>query len=237
MTATVFPAFVAFVAMCLVGVVVRWLPRRQATGVAVVLVAWLLYVGTLGWSGVLARTSRPPGIVFLVVPIVLALFAIVRSAWAARIAERIPLWELLAFQTFRVGVELFLYRLWLEARLRPDADVRRRERRHPDRASAPVVAWAATRGRIGLRVALAWNVLGLLVLANVIVRSALTAPGPLHLLAADHVNRAIGTFPYTYIAGFLAPLAIALHVLALRSIARRLRDGSRAGGASLAVGS
>ena len=66
------------------------------------------------------------------------------------------------------------------------------------------------------------RVVGLIALANVIVRSALTSPGPLHLLDAEVVNRAIGTFPYTFIAGFLAPLAVTLHVLALRSISARL---------------
>ena len=70
------------------------------------------------------------------------------------------------------------------------------------------MAWLSTRGRGGLYAALAWNVIGLLALANVVVRSALTSPGPLHLLDTEVVNRAIGTFPYTLIAGFLAPLAV-----------------------------
>jgi len=74
----------------------------------------------------------------------------------------------------------------------------------------------------GLRLALAWTVLGLLALANVAVRSALTAPGPLNLIHAEVPNLALGTFPFMFIPGFFAPLAVVLHVLAIRSLRVRL---------------
>jgi hypothetical protein len=85
-------------------------------------------------------------------------------------------------------------------------------------ASAPVIAWLSTRGRRGLRIALAWNALGLLALTNVVVRAVLTAPGPLNLLHTEVPNRMMGTFPFLLIPGFFVPLAVVLHVLAIRAI-------------------
>ena len=85
-------------------------------------------------------------------------------------------------------------------------------------ASAPVIAWLSMRGRWGQRLALLWNVLGLLSLANVLIRAVLTAPGPLNLIHAEVPNRMIGTFPFMFIPGFFVPLAVALRVLAIRSI-------------------
>jgi len=38
----------------------------------------------------------------------------------------------------------------------------------------------------------------------------------------------MGMFPYTFIPGFLAPLAVTLHVLAIRAIATLLRDARSA---------
>jgi hypothetical protein len=73
-----------------------------------------------------------------------------------------------------------------------------------------------------MRLAFIWNALGLVSLANVVIRSALTARGPLHILHSEVPNLAIGTFPYTFIPGFLAPLAVVLHVFAIRSLRRRL---------------
>jgi hypothetical protein len=40
----------------------------------------------------------------------------------------------------------------------------------------------------------------------------------LNFIHGDVPNLAIGTFPYTFIAGFLAPLALLLHVLSIRHL-------------------
>lgn len=66
--------------------------------------------------------------------------------------------------------------------------------------------------------------IGLLSLANVAVRSVLTAPGPLNLVHTEVPNLAFGNFPFGLIPGFMAPLALALHVLALRAPRPTTRD-------------
>lgn len=224
MTATAFLGFLAATAAAVMVLAARWLPRRTAAGVLAGLPAWLLYVGALGWLGILRNTAlRPPGIAFILVPVVLfiVLYA-VRSSSGARVAMTVPLWALLGLQGYRVGVELFLHQLWLQGLV---PRILTFEGANVDiliGASAPVAAWLSTRGLPGMRVALAWSVLGLLALANVVVRSALTAPGPLNLIHAEVPNLALGTFPFMFIPGFFAPLAVVLHVLAIRVLRRRL---------------
>jgi hypothetical protein len=71
---------------------------------------------------------------------------------------------------------------------------------------------------LGLRLALAWNVLGLLSLANVVTRAVVTTPGPFNLIHAEVPNLMFGTFPYMFIPGFFVPLAVVLHVMAIRAI-------------------
>ena len=73
------------------------------------------------------------------------------------------------------------------------------------------------------RLALLWNVLGLLALANIVTRAVLTASGPLNLIHAEVPNRMIGTFPFMFIPWFFVPLAVVLHVLAIRSITSHTR--------------
>ena len=224
MTAALFLVFVVGVALAVIAAAAWRLPRRTTAGVAVGLMLWLGYVGVLSWSGVIADVARrPPAILAVAGPeIVSIVLAVARSRAAGRIAVAVPLELLIGFESFRIGVELFLHRLWAEGLL---PRMLTYEGANVDiwiGASAPVAAWIATRGRGGLYAALAWNVAGLIALADIIVRSALTAPGPLRMLDAEVANRAIGTFPYTLIAGFLAPLAVTLHVLALRAVAARL---------------
>ena len=90
-------------------------------------------------------------------------------------------------------------------------------------ATVPLAVWLSTCGRPGRRLAFFWNVLGLLALANVVVRAVGTAPGPLHVIHAEVPDLMIGTFPYMYIPGFFVPLAVMLHVLAILYVAQRTR--------------
>jgi hypothetical protein len=227
MTATLFLGFVAMMAAVVVTLLARYLNRRAAFRVLAGLSVWFIYVGLLGYFGVVKNTAmRPPGIAFVVVPVlVFLIFFIVRSSASARVALAFPLWIILGTQCFRIGVELFIHQLWI-AGLVPK--MLTFEGANVDiyvGASAPLIAWLSTRGRLGIRLALAWNVMGLLALTNVVTRAVLTSPGPFNLIHAEVPNLMFGTFPFMYIPGFFVPLAVVLHVLAIRAIRSRLRTG------------
>ena len=206
----------------------RSLPERPiAFGVLAALCAWFIYVGVLGYLGVIANTAMfPTGIALIFVPVVafLVLFILrVGSSAGARMALVFPLWVLIGTQAFRVGVELFIHQLWVDGLLPKMLTFAGANVDIYIGASAPVIAWLSMRGGWGQRLALLWNLLGLLSLANVVTRAVLTAPGPLNLIHAEVPNRMIGTFPFMFIPGFFVPLAVVLHVLAIRSITSHAR--------------
>jgi len=231
MTAILFIGFVAIMVALVVATIARYLGGRAAWWVLAGLLVWLTYAGLLGYVGVLRNvTAHPPGIVFLVVPVLLFLLAflalVVLSAASVRVALAFPLWILLAAQSFRIFVELFLHQLSSDGLV---PKILTFEGANVDiyvAASAALIAWLSTRGRWGLRIALAWNVLGLLALANVVTRAVLTAPGPLNLIHTEVPNRLMGTFPFLFIPGLFVPLAVVLHLLALRAIFTGLRSPS-----------
>jgi hypothetical protein len=228
-TAELFLAFVGVTAASVVVIAWRFLPRRIATVMTIGLPVWLLFVGALSWFGVFQPSaSRPPGTLLLFVPIILYIaFGVVRSRASLAAATAIPLSLLQGLQLFRVGVELLLHRLY-EIGLAPR--MLTYEGANIDiyiALSAPLAALIAVSGRRGLRLALVWNVVGILALANVIVRSVLTAPGPLNLLASDVPNTFVSTFPYSLLPGLFPPLALTLHILSIRAIRNRLRGDAR----------
>jgi heme/copper-type cytochrome/quinol oxidase subunit 4 len=223
MTAQLFLVYLAFVVAVVIGISAAYLPRRTTFAIIMGLAIWLVYVGLLSFLGYMRDPSlRPPGIVWVVGPVVLfVVFLVGASNIGARVAAAIPLWLILGFESFRIGVEFLVHRLWVDG-LAPK--LLTYEGGNVDMVfglSAPIIAWIATTGRLGLRLAMGWNVLGLLSLANVAASSVLT--GPLKLISTEVPNVAMGLFPYTFIPGFLAPLAVTLHVLAIRPIAARLR--------------
>ncbi len=227
MTATLFLGFVAMMAAIVVRLVARYLNGRTAFRVLAGLSAWFIYAGLMGYFGVLKNTAmRPPGTAFLLVPVLFFLFLfIVRFSANARIILAFPLWIILGAQCFRVGVELFLHQLWIGGLVPKMLTFEGANVDIYIGASAPVIAWLSTRGRLGLKLALAWNVLGLLALTNVVTRAVLTSPGPFNVIHAEVPNRMFGTFPFMFIPGFFVPLAVTLHVLAIRAIRSQLRTG------------
>ena len=82
--------------------------------------------------------------------------------------------------------------------------------------SAPLVALAIWKGWLPRRAVVCWNVLGLLVLSNTIFTTISSTPGPLHLNWPGLPFTAFATWPFVLIPGFLAPLAILLHLFSIR---------------------
>jgi hypothetical protein len=226
MTTILFLAFVVLMATFAVALIAHYLNGRTAFSVLAGLLVWFVYAGLMGYLGIVRNTAiRPPGVAFIVVPVVaFLLFFIVRLSSNARVTMVFPLWIVLGTQSFRIGVELFLHQLWIDGLVPKMLTFNGANVDIYIGASAPLVAWLSTRGRMGMKLALAWNVLGLLALANVVTRAVLTAPGPLNLIHSEVPNLMIGTFPFLFIPGFFVPLAVALHVLAIQGIISRLRN-------------
>jgi hypothetical protein len=226
--ASCFLAYVGLVAAVLAVVLLRYLPLSRALPGVAVLAVWLGYAGAMGYSGIVADPTRTPPGVFLLLAPVLAFLAIGlrRSKVGGQLAVSLPLGLIFGLQTFRIGVELTLSSLH-DAGLAPrlltlaggNVEIL-------VALSAPLIAMIATRGLAGRRLALAWNVVGLLSLLNVAARAMLTAPGPLNPIHAELPNVAMGMFPFTFIPGFMAPLAMALHVLAFRALRAASTDNA-----------
>jgi hypothetical protein len=102
MTSTLFLGFVAVMTIFVVALIDRYINRRVALRVLAGLGLWFIYAGLMGHFGILGNTEmRPPGITFIVVPVLLFLFVfVVRSSATAPAALAFPLWLILGTQCF-----------------------------------------------------------------------------------------------------------------------------------------
>jgi hypothetical protein len=189
------------------------------------LVAWFLLALWLGLRGSLGGGGPPLGL-GLAIAIPLVAFAIDRRLGA-------PLFEglrqldpstAIALQTFRVGGVFFLV-AWMGGTL-PGAfalpaglgDV-------AIGATAPFVAAAVARRRPGHRaLAYAWNLAGLVDLVSAVSLGVTHARSPLGVLAGPVTTDALARYPFSLIPTFFVPLAIMLHVTALRGLGQRPKD-------------
>jgi hypothetical protein len=79
---------------------------------------------------------------------------------------------------------------------------------------------------------IAWNVLCLLLLANVVVIAILSAPFAFQKFGFEQPNIAIFYFPFIWLPGFIVPVALFTHLVALRrliSVKRLVGDNTSKG--------
>jgi len=182
------------------------------------LASWLTFTGGVGVASSVFHVALPvPLLALLAGPSFTLALAVALSPLGRGLALQVPMWALMGLQTFRLGIELSLYPLAKQGLIPEVATFLGGNIDILFGLTAPVMAWLAVRGRAGPAVILTWNVLGILSVCNAGARSALTAPGALHLIHTAVANQAMGLFPYTFIPAFLAPLALMLHIVAIRA--------------------
>lgn len=224
MLGSVFLAYVVLVAVVVAAVLRRHLPRRAAWMGLAWLLVWFAYAGAIGYSGILRDPSlRPPGIAILVGPILISVVGWIGvGSFGRLLVSHIPLGVILGLQSFRVGVEVVLHMLWQAGLLPHLMTLEGGNVEVIVALTAPLAASMVMRGQ-RVRLVWAWNLAGLLSLMNVVARGVLTAPGPLNLIHADVPNLATGQFPFSFIPGFMVPLALVLHVLAFQAMRSQLK--------------
>jgi hypothetical protein len=190
--------------------------------VALVLAVWIATAWTLAVGGVFRRGIGPvPTLpIAIIVPVVVGSIALTRSRAVGALLDATPASWLVGLQVYRVLGGMFVV-YWLRGTL-PAAfalpagigDVL------TGLLALPAALWVATGSPVGRRIAIRWNVLGLIDFAVAITMGMLTSPGPAQLLAREHPNLQIATFPTAMIPAFVVPFSTLLHVLSLRQLKR-----------------
>lgn len=201
-------------------------PRRRAIviGLATGLALWLGLTAALARAGVLSVwTARPPRVVLLPLTALAAIVFLSRGAtFRSLIGSLPPSWPV-ALQSFRMGVELLLWGLFIQGRVPVQMTFEGRNFDGLVGLSAPVVALLVARDRLGPRGLLVWHFLGLGMLANVFGTAATSLPGPLHLDWPGPPLTAVASFPVVWIPAFFVPLAVFSHIVSIRQTVGRLR--------------
>jgi hypothetical protein len=202
-------------------------PRTLAASVAAGLIVWLGATAALAQSGVLSVwTAFPPRWPLLPLTALVTFFILGRTRTFERLLAKVPAWQPVALQTFRVGVELAFWRFHMEGVAPVQVTFEGRNFDALVGLTAPVIAAGIAFGWLGPRATIAWNLFGLAMLFNAIGTVATSTPGPLHLNWPGEPFTAIASWPVIWIPALLAPIGIFLHVVSiLQSVSRRAAGG------------
>ncbi len=84
--------------------------------------------------------------------------------------------------------------------------------------TAALLGYLLLRGRASITATKAWNILGLLLLANIVGIAVLASPVPIHVAFEGPVNTLPSTFPFVWLPTVLVQLALLGHLLVFRRL-------------------
>ena len=193
------------------------LQRRFLAGALI----WIALVGAAAYSGLLLPRGGPPlPFVVLVVSIVVLGIAIARSRIGDRLARGAPLALLVGFQAFRLPLELAMHRAYTEGLMPVQMSYSGRNFDIITGATALVLAMAMLVVRVPRWIVAAWNVLGLVLLANILAVAILSTP-MFAYFGPDRLNVWVMWMPYTLLPAVMVLAAWAGHLIVFRALSLR----------------
>ncbi|MDF9799447.1 hypothetical protein OKW21_004710 [Catalinimonas alkaloidigena] len=187
---------------------------------------WLVALSVMSLSGFLSDYSALPPRMFivLIVPL-LVLILLLRSKSFNNYIKEIPAHKIIFLQVFRVPVEYFLWLLFT-ANITPVQMTF--EGRNWDIVTgllAPIVAYAIyKKPKLSRPLAFSFNLLGLLLLINIVTIAILSLPTPFRQFMNEPANVAVSWFPIVFLPGILVPMAYYLHAISFKQLMARDKD-------------
>jgi hypothetical protein len=161
-------------------------------------------------------------LVMLVAFTVIVWFVVSRQS--NNLLSRVPASWIIKMQGFRIIVELFLWWAYLDQVVPVQMTFEGRNFDILVGLSAPLVSlWWLKPNNQRLRWVLIWNIVGLILLFNIVVIAVLSMPTPMQYFFNEPANTVVATFPWVLLPGILVSLAFALHLLSIKQMINMMK--------------
>ncbi|MDG1331429.1 MAG: hypothetical protein P8P74_03820 [Crocinitomicaceae bacterium] len=189
---------------------------------SVFVLGWIAYLTILSQTGILKDLSLPPKFpLLIVVPLVIGFFVFYRKARFSAVVKKIPKTWPVYFQSFRVAVELILLYTFYANIVPESATLEGLNFDVLMGISAPFFAYLVVRKDGSRFVQYFWNILGICMVLFVAFIIATSLYNPQMWGSEESlVSEKFLEMPYLLLAGFLAPIAIFMHVVSLAQLRR-----------------
>ncbi len=181
-------------------------------------VLWIVLVSLLALRGFFLNFSamppRPALTIFI--PVLILCFMAFSKKGTELLKVAPPHW-LIGMQVFRILVELVLWRAFIRNLLPVQMTF---EGYNFDIFSGILAIPFAIiiKNKWSPRMVLAYNVIGLLLLANILIIAVLSMPTQLRHFMNEPANTLVGEFPFIFLPAILVVIALTLHIFSLRQL-------------------
>jgi hypothetical protein len=181
---------------------------------------WLLLQSLIGLSRFYLKTdSLPPRFLLLIAPPFLCILILFLTKKGKALIDTLNTTWLTWLHVVRIPIELVLLSLFLHQLI---PQIMTFEGRNFDIISgitAPFIAYFYYRkSKIGKGLAIAWNIVCLGLVLNIVMYGILSVPYPFQRFGFEQPNTGVLYFPFLLLPGFIVPAVIFSHLVALRQL-------------------
>jgi hypothetical protein len=204
----------------------------KATGfsksVIVVTLAWLVLQAVVGLSGFYTvTTGGPPRLALLLAPPLVFILLLFIVPGGRQFVDGLDVRLLTLLHLVRIPVELTLYWLYLHKAVPQAMTFEGRNFDVFSGLTAPLVWYFGfVKPRLSKRVLIGWNVVCVILLANIAVTAVLSGSPFWQRFGFEQRNIALFYFPFVWLPCFIVPVVLLAHLAAIRQLGKgRVRVG------------
>jgi hypothetical protein len=208
----------AFVAITLLTV---WQFYRATNGsrpFLILVVVWMMVQLLLGRSGFYTNQHAVPSrAMLLILPPQLFTIIFFLVTLRKNYMDRWNMGQLTLLHTIRIPIELVLYGLFLSKAIPEIMTFAGSNFDILAGLSAPLIYYfGVAKHKLSRKMMIAWNILSLCLLANIVVMAILSSKSPFQRFGFDQPNIAIGHFPFFWLPGVVVPIVLISHLATLK---------------------
>lgn len=196
--------------------------RTTSLTVLFIMVGWLMLTGSLSLMHVFAKAKFTPSpLTLCIIASFVGVWYVYKSRKLNQVIQKMPKGALVNIHFLRVFTELLLWFMftdigrWIPKQLTIEGynfDI-------IIALTAPFIAYRCFKARSWPKsYAVAWNVLGILMILNMYVMIILTSDTSLRVFLDGPSSRFVQDFPFVWMPTFTMPLFILLHLLSIKQI-------------------
>jgi hypothetical protein len=187
----------------------------------VFLILWLIVQATITLNSFYSTNTRafPPKFFLLVLPPIIIILILFLNKRGRKFIDQLPMINITYLHVVRIPVEITLYWLYLHQAVPELMTFAGRNFDILAGLTAPLIAYFGVQEQaLSRKTILIWNVVALALLLNIVINAVLSAPFRFQQFGFSQPNVAILYFPFTWLPGFIVPVVLFAHLVAIRKL-------------------
>jgi hypothetical protein len=185
----------------------------------IIVIAWMIIQSVISINGFyINEFTKPPRFSLLVFPPVIFIIVLFSTHKGRLFIDKLNLQYLTILQSIRIVVEIILYMLFISDMIPKIMTFEGRNFDVLAGLTAPVVYYFVFNKTFSKKILIAWNILSLGLLLNIIYIAVSSLQTPFQQLAFEQPNTALTYFPFTLLPSIIVPIVLFSHLASLKQL-------------------